>query len=102
MNLPNGTHRDPYKILAPRGAGGMGEAYRARDMFLGRDVAIKVLPPYLSSDASRSRNLELEARAAGTLHCEKRSNLGPCPDSTERIRAIRNVGYVYVVTDASR
>src|SRR4030095_10578703 len=50
------------------GAGGMGEVYRAKDPRLGRDVAIKVLPPAFSSDADRLKRFEQEARAAGVLN----------------------------------
>ena len=50
MSLPPGTRLGPYEILAPIGAGGMGEVYRARDTPLDRTVAIKVLPADLAQD----------------------------------------------------
>jgi len=68
MRLAPGTHLGPYEILAPLGAGGMGEVYRARDGRLGRDVAVKVLPAALSSTADRLRRFEQEARATGMLN----------------------------------
>jgi serine/threonine protein kinase len=48
MGLPSGHKLGPYEVVAPLGAGGMGEVYRARDTRLDRTVAIKVLPPHLS------------------------------------------------------
>jgi eukaryotic-like serine/threonine-protein kinase len=51
MPLAEGDKLGPYEIVAPLGAGGMGEVYRAQDSKLNRDVAIKVLPAPLSSDA---------------------------------------------------
>ena len=51
MALPSGTKLGPYEIVAPIGAGGMGEVYRAKDTRLGRDVAIKVLPEGFARDA---------------------------------------------------
>ena len=68
MSLPAGTRLGPYEILAPLGAGGMGEVYRARDTRLWREVAIKVLPASFSSDADRLRRFEQEARAASLLN----------------------------------
>jgi WD40 repeat protein len=68
MTLSAGTRLGPYEILAPLGAGGMGEVYRARDERLERDVAIKVLPASFSSDADRLRRFEQEAKAAGVLN----------------------------------
>jgi Tol biopolymer transport system component len=68
MTLVPGTRLGPYEILAPLGAGGMGEVYRAKDPRLGREVAIKVLPVSFSQDADRLRRFEQEARAAGLLN----------------------------------
>jgi serine/threonine protein kinase len=56
-----------YEIVAAIGAGGMGEVYRAKDTSLGRQVAIKVLPSHLASDASARQRLRLEAAAAAAL-----------------------------------
>jgi len=67
MALTSGTKIGPYEILAPLGAGGMGEVYRARDARLGRDVAIKVLPEALARDIERLRRFETEARAVAAL-----------------------------------
>ncbi len=67
MTLSNGTRLGPYEILAPLGAGGMGEVYRARDTRLGRDVAIKVLPSDKTS-ADRLQRFLREARAASQLN----------------------------------
>ncbi len=68
VTLPAGTRVGPYEILAPLGAGGMGEVYRARDSRLGRDVAIKVLPSAVSADTDRLKRFEKEARAASSLN----------------------------------
>jgi eukaryotic-like serine/threonine-protein kinase len=68
MALAPGTQLGPYEITAPLGAGGMGEVYRARDTRLERDVAVKVLPAILSSDATLRQRLEREARALSKLN----------------------------------
>src|ERR1700682_3109646 len=68
MAIAPGTRLGPYEILAPIGAGGMGEVYRAKDPRLGREVAIKVLPASFSADHDRLRRFEQEARAAGLLN----------------------------------
>ncbi len=68
MTLAPGTRLGPYEIVAPLGAGGMGEVYRARDSRLGREVAVKVLPRELSSSAESLARLEREARAAAGLN----------------------------------
>ena len=67
MPLSPGTRLGPYDILGSLGAGGMGEVYRARDTRLGRDVALKLLPPAFSADPNRLARFEHEARAAGSL-----------------------------------
>src|ERR1700688_4898506 len=63
MGLASGTKLGPYELVAPLGAGGMGEVYRARDTRLERDVAIKVLPANLSSDPNLRQRLDREAKA---------------------------------------
>jgi serine/threonine protein kinase len=68
MPLTSGTKLGPYEILAPIGAGGMGEVYRARDTRLGREVALKILPTSFTSDADRLRRFEQEARAVAALN----------------------------------
>ena len=68
MTLAAGSKLGPYEILAPLGAGGMGEVYRAKDPRLGREVAIKVLPASFSQDPDRLKRFEQEARAAGVLN----------------------------------
>jgi Tol biopolymer transport system component len=67
MTLAAGSRLGPYEILAPLGAGGMGEVYRARDTRLGREVAIKVLPAAFASDVERLSRFEREARSASAL-----------------------------------
>src|SRR5215831_20009118 len=68
MTLSAGSRLGAYEILAPLGAGGMGEVYRARDSRLSRDVAIKVLPTASASDSDRRARFEGEARAASALN----------------------------------
>ena len=68
MTLTPGSRLGPYEIVSAIGAGGMGEIYRARDPRLGRDVAIKVLPPSFAADADRLRRFEQEARAVAALN----------------------------------
>src|SRR5258705_709167 len=67
MALTSGTKLGPYEILAPLGAGGMGEVYRARDTRLGRDVAIKVLSSSISSSPEARQRFEREARTISQL-----------------------------------
>ncbi|MDQ6801978.1 MAG: protein kinase [Acidobacteriota bacterium] len=68
MTMTSGSRLGPYEIVAPIGAGGMGEVYRARDTRLSRDVAIKLLPASVANDADTLLRFEREAEAAGTLN----------------------------------
>jgi predicted ATPase len=68
MMLSPGTKLGSYEIIAPLGAGGMGEVYRAQDVRLRRDVAIKILPAEFSADSDRLRRFEREARSASALN----------------------------------
>ncbi|HUP43588.1 MAG TPA: protein kinase [Thermoanaerobaculia bacterium] len=67
MPLASGRRLGPYEIVAPCGAGGMGEVYEARDTRLGRTVAIKVLPEGLARDGERRARFEREARTVSQL-----------------------------------
>src|SRR5215470_4330803 len=67
MVLSPGTRLGPYEVGTLLGSGGMGEVYRARDTRLEREVAIKVLPPTLSTDPSLRQRLEREAKAISKL-----------------------------------
>jgi len=67
VSLATGTRLGAYEILAPLGAGGMGEVYRARDPKLNRDVAIKILPEALAADPAALARFEREAQAVAAL-----------------------------------
>ena len=68
MPLNTGTRLGPYEIVAPLGAGGMGEVYRARDTKLGRAVAIKVILDQFASDEERVGRFEREAKMLASLN----------------------------------
>jgi eukaryotic-like serine/threonine-protein kinase len=68
MALTSGTKLGPYEILAPLGAGGMGEVYRARDTRLDRIVAIKILPAHLSDNPEAKHRFDREARVISSLN----------------------------------
>ena len=68
MSLPGGTHLGPYEIVAPLGAGGMGEVYRATDSTLKRQVAVKILPPAMAADPDRLARFQREAEVLASLN----------------------------------
>src|SRR5215813_9097315 len=68
MALATGTRFGDYEILAPIGAGGMGEVYRARDTKLKRDVALKVLPDAFARDPGRMARFRREAEVLASLN----------------------------------
>jgi serine/threonine protein kinase len=68
MPLAPGTRLGRHQVVAFVGAGGMGEVYRARDSRIGRDVAVKIIPPAVAGHPERVRRFEQEARAAGALN----------------------------------
>src|SRR5262245_44573770 len=68
MALAAGTFLGPYEILAPLGAGGMGEVYRAKDTKLGREVALKILPATFTNDPERLARVRREAQVLAALN----------------------------------
>ena len=86
MPLSAGARLGPYEIVAPIGAGGMGEVYKARDTRLGREVALKILPAEVANDPTRRQRFELEARAVAALN-------------HPNIVAIYDVGEGYMVSE---
>jgi eukaryotic-like serine/threonine-protein kinase len=84
--LSTGEKLGPYEIIAPLGAGGMGEVYRARDTRLNRDVALKILPEDPAKDPSRRARFEQEARAVAAIN-------------HPNIVAIYDVGDGYIVSE---
>jgi serine/threonine protein kinase len=67
MSLPAGKLLAQYEIVAPLGSGGMGEVYRAKDLRLGRDVAVKVMAKHIAADPEMRRRFEIEARSVASL-----------------------------------
>jgi serine/threonine-protein kinase len=85
MTLVSGTKRGPYEILAPLGAGGMGEVYRARDTRLRREVALKALPAAFAADSERLARLEREARLLAALNHPNIAGIYGIEDSDDSV-----------------
>jgi len=73
MSLTPGSRLGPYEIVAPLGAGGMGEVWRAKDTILDREVAIKILPTAFSSEPERLARFEREAKVLSRWKRRSRS-----------------------------
>lgn len=73
MDITTGTRLGSYEIVSRVGAGGMGEVFRAGDLRIGRDVAIKVLPATFASHADWVRRFEQEKLGSGLEYqlCER-------------------------------
>src|ERR1700674_5707363 len=89
MTMTSGTRLEPYEIIAPIGAGGMGEVYKARDTRLDRAVTIKILPDGFAGDAQLRVRFEREARTISQL-------------SHPNICTLFDVGQHYLVDGAAR
>ena len=88
MSLEPGKKLGTYAVLAPIGAGGMGEVYRARDTKLGREVAIKILPEEFSRDKERVARFEREAKVLASLN---HTNIALCANIPETLRPLKLV-----------
>lgn len=67
MSLSKGQRLAQYEVLSPLGSGGMGEVYRARDLRLDREVAIKVMAAHVAADPEMRRRFEIEAKSVAAL-----------------------------------
>lgn len=84
MAIQSGTRVGPYQILSSIGVGGMGEVYRARDLKLGRDVAIKILPEAFAGDAARMVRFQREAKVLASLNHPNIATIHGLEDSDSR------------------
>jgi serine/threonine protein kinase len=83
MPLSTGDKLGHYEILAPIGAGGMGEVYRARDTKLKRDVGLKVLPDSFASDSERMARFQREAEVLASLNHPNIAQIYGVAESTD-------------------
>jgi hypothetical protein len=92
--LPPGARLGPYEVIAPAGAGGMGEVYKAKDTRLDRIVAVKILPAHVATDPALNQRFEREARMLAAL-----SHPHICPVFQPRHLAARPVAGHHVAPD---
>jgi serine/threonine protein kinase/Tol biopolymer transport system component len=88
MPLTPGTRVGPFEIVAPIGAGGMGEVYRARDTRLNRDVAIKVVPELFAKDPDRRERFEREAQVLASLNHPHIAQIHGVEESSDTIALV--------------
>ena len=88
MQLAAGDRLGPYEILAPIGAGGMGEVYRARDVRLKREVALKILPSSVASDGDRVARFAREAELLAALNHPNIANLYGVEQAEHRLALV--------------
>ena len=88
MTLKAGSRLGPYKVVAPLGAGGMGEVYRARDTKLERDVAVKVLPERFASDPERVARFRHEAQHLAALNHPNIVSIYGVEDTNTRVALV--------------
>src|SRR3954462_2169534 len=88
MPLTPGTRIGPYEIVAPIGAGGMGEVYRARDTKLNRDVALKILPDAFAGDPDRLARFTREAQTLAALNDPHIAHIPGLEESASGVRAL--------------
>ena len=87
--LASGQRLGPYEIAAPLAVGGMGEIYRARDVRLGREVAVKILPAALSGDEERLLRFEQERMPSSRVAIASESRVASSRVPRRRWKAIR-------------
>jgi serine/threonine protein kinase len=100
MSLAAATKLGPYEILAPIGAGGMGEVYRARDTKLKRDVALKVLPDAFVNDPDRMTRFQREAEVPASLNHPNIAHIYGIEERTLVMELVEGENYAKQIAEA--
>src|SRR5579864_7444215 len=99
MPLTSGTRIGPHQIECLLGAGGMGEVYRARDVKLGREVALKVLPGAFARDPERMARFAREAQLLASLNHPNIAHIYGLEDSTDKHALVMELVEGHTVAD---